>query len=79
MEELQQKEMWAIYLMAQGKEMTDAVTKVDLTRIILILCKKLSWIEEHQDCKNNPMTTSNNKKNEKQFDLNFSRKVMSII
>ena len=52
MEELQQKEMWAIYLMAQGKEMTDAVTKVDLIRIILILCKKISWIEEYQDCKN---------------------------
>ena len=49
MEELQQNEMWAIYLMGQGKEMTDKVTKTDLTNIIRVLCKNLKWIEVSQD------------------------------
>ena len=49
MEELQQQERWAIYLMCQGKEMTDEVTKSNLTRIICVLCKKLNWIEEDME------------------------------
>ena len=47
--ELQQNEMCAIYLMGLGKEMTDCITKLDLTRIISILCKKLNWIEVEED------------------------------
>ena len=54
MEELQQQERWAIYLMGQGKEMTDVVTKSNLTRIICVLCKKLNWIEEDMESENNP-------------------------
>ena len=33
MDELAKSEMWAIYLMASGQEMTDQVTKSDLVRI----------------------------------------------
>ena len=39
--ELTKNEMWAIYLMACGREMPDQVTKADLVRIIRVLCKKL--------------------------------------
>ena len=49
MEELQQNEMWAIYLMGLGKAMTEKVTKANLTNIIKVLCKNLKWIEELQD------------------------------
>ena len=49
MEELQQNELWAIYLMGLGKEMTEKVTKANLTNIIKVLCKNLKWIEVHQD------------------------------
>ena len=49
MGELQQQQMWVLYLMGIGKEMTDAVTKVDLTKIINVLCKKLNWIEEDNE------------------------------
>ena len=49
MDELQQNEIWAIYLMGLGKEMTDKVTKTDLTNIIRVLCKNLKWIEVDQD------------------------------
>ena len=49
MEELQQNEMWAIYLMGLGKEMTKKVTKTDLTNIIKVLCKNLKWIEVNGD------------------------------
>ena len=49
MGELQQKQMWALYLMGIGKEMTDIVTKVDLTKIIYVLCKKLNWMEEDNE------------------------------
>ena len=55
MEELQQQEMWAIYLMVHGKEMTEVVSKLNLTRIICVLCQKLNWIEEDMesdDCPN---------------------------
>ena len=44
MEELRQNEMWVIYLMGLGKEMTEKVTKTDLNNIIRILCKNLKWI-----------------------------------
>ena len=53
MGELRQNEIWAIYLMGLGKEMTDIVTKLDLTRIIIILCKKLNWIEVDEDSLDN--------------------------
>ena len=59
MEELHQNEVWAIYLMGQGKEMTDAISKTDLTRIICVLCKKLNWTEEQKDCADNPETRQN--------------------
>ena len=49
MEELQQNEMWAIYLMGLGKEMTEKITKTDLTNIIWVLCKNLQWIEVSRD------------------------------
>ena len=57
MDKLTKSEMYAIYLMASGQEMTDQVTKSDLVRIICVLCKSLDWIEN--DC--NPMdsTTAN--------------------
>ena len=48
-DELQQDEMWAIYLMGLGKEMTEKVTKTDLTNIIRVLCKNLKWIEVSED------------------------------
>ena len=44
--ELQEIEASAIFLMALGQEMPDSVSKVDLTKIIHFLCKKLSWIQE---------------------------------
>ena len=49
LEELQQNEMWAIYLMGLGEAMTEKVTKANLTNIIKVLCKNLKWIEELQD------------------------------
>ena len=49
MGELQQNQLLAIYLMGFGREITDTVTKVDFTIIIKVLCKKLNWIEEHED------------------------------
>ena len=48
-EELQSNEMFAICLMGLGKEMTEMVTKVDLTNIIQVLCKNLKWIEVSED------------------------------
>ena len=47
--ELQQSQMWAIHLMRLGVEMTDNVTKLDLTKIIEVMGKKLKWIEDHED------------------------------
>ena len=47
--ELQPNEMWTIYLMGLGKDMTEKVTKVDLTNIIKVLCKNLKWTEVSQD------------------------------
>ena len=46
MEQLQQSELWAFYLMAIGEEMTEKVTKAHLTNIIRVLCKNLKWIDE---------------------------------
>ena len=37
LEELQQNEMWAIYLMGLGEAMTEKVTKANLTNIIKVL------------------------------------------
>ena len=50
--------------MGQGKEMTDAISKADLTRIIYVLCEKLNWTEEQKDCANNPKTRLNNKEDQ---------------
>ena len=47
--ELNQSEMWAIYLMGLGKEMPDTVTKFDLIKIIHLLSKKLEWIDEDEE------------------------------
>ena len=49
MKELNQSEMWAIYLMGLGKELPDKVTKVDLIQIIHLLCKKLDWVDEEDE------------------------------
>ena len=49
MEQLQQSELWAFYLMAIGEEMTEKVTKAHLTNIIRVLCKNLKWIEVNPD------------------------------
>ena len=60
MKELNQNEMWAIYLMGLGKEIPDTVTKFDLSKIIHLLCKKLDWIdedEEHMDQENGSQHT----------------------
>ena len=48
MEELNQSEMLAIYLMGLGQEIPDKVTKFDLIKIIHLLCKKLDWIDEDE-------------------------------
>ena len=64
MGELQQNEIWAIHLMSHGKEMTDNVTKVDLSRIISVLCKILNWIEGDDDSKHDLKTTQNEKESE---------------
>ena len=41
---LRPKEMLAIYLMGSGSVVTENVTKLDLTNIIFVLCKTLSWV-----------------------------------
>ena len=43
--ELESRQMLAIYLMDSGREMTESVTKSDLTGIILYLCQRLGWTE----------------------------------
>ena len=48
MKELQQNELWAIYLMGLDKDMPEKVTKANLTNIIRVLCKNLNWIEANQ-------------------------------
>ena len=45
---LRPKEMLAIYLMGSGSVVTENVTKLDLTNIILVLCKTLSWVVEDE-------------------------------
>ena len=45
MAELEQNQMWVIFLMGLGKAMPATVTKFDLTKIIAVLCKHLNWIE----------------------------------
>ena len=62
--ELQQNQMWAIYLIALGKEMTDNVTKVDLVKIIEVLCKKLKRIEDHEDYNSKTKMMTSNKDGE---------------
>ena len=47
--DLESRQMLAIYLMDSGREMTDSVTKLDLTGIILYLCQRLGWTES-SDC-----------------------------
>ena len=47
--ELNQSEMWALYLMGLGKDMPDTVTKFDLIKIFHLLSKKLDWIDEDEE------------------------------
>ena len=64
--ELQQSQMWAIHLMRLGVEMTDNVTKFDLTKIIEVMGKKLKWIGDHEDISaqnNNEEQIKNENKN----------------
>ena len=49
MVELQPNEMGAIYLMGLGQEIPDYITKLDLTNIIALLCKKLGWTQSNED------------------------------
>ena len=46
MAELQQNQMWVIFLMGLGKAIPATVTRFDLTKIIAVLCKHLNWIED---------------------------------
>ena len=57
MAEMNQNQRHVFFLMEQGMEMTDRVTKVDLTGIIWVLCNKLNWIERNEE---NPKMSSNN-------------------
>ena len=41
--------------------MTDNVTKVDLIKIIEVLCKKLKWIEDQEDYNSKTKTMTSNK------------------
>ena len=43
MEELDPNEMWAIYLMGLGKDMTEKITKANLTNFFLV-CLSLTWM-----------------------------------
>ena len=42
-----QSSMLAIYLMATGGDMSENVTKLDLTKIIFVLCKQLDWVADN--------------------------------
>ena len=82
MDELQQNEMWAIYLMGLGKEMTDKVTKTDLTNIIRVLCKNLEWIEGDPDDPVNDHENTNqsdNISNDHQVENIFTQSVIFLI
>ena len=41
--ELKRSQMLAFYLLSSGTAMSELVTKLDLTGIIVVLCKKLGW------------------------------------
>ena len=45
-----QSSMLAIYLMATGGDMSENVTKLDLTKIIFVLCKQLDWVADNGSC-----------------------------
>ena len=57
MPELNENQRHVFFLMEQGTEMTDRLTKVDLTEIIWVLCNKMNWIEQSEE---NPKMSSNN-------------------
>ena len=42
--ELKRSQMLAFYLLSSGTAMSELVTKLDLTGIIVVLCKKLGWV-----------------------------------
>ena len=46
---LQDTQMWVIYQMASGGNLSDSVTKADLIKIIAFLFKQLDWIEDTAD------------------------------
>ena len=52
LKELPSHEMLAVSMMAMGKAMPDNITKLDLTKIIAFLFKKLSWVHQEEPLKN---------------------------
>ena len=46
---LQDAQMWVIYQMASGNDLSDSVTKMELIKIIEFLFKHLDWIEGTND------------------------------
>ena len=52
LKELPSHEMLAVSMMAMGKAMPDNITKLDLTKIIAFLFKKLSWVHQEESLKN---------------------------
>ena len=44
--DLSNHSMWAIHFMELGTEMSDLVTKTELTKIIAYTFKKLDWLDE---------------------------------
>ena len=69
--ELQENEIWAIYLIGLGQDMPEKVTKSNLINIIKVLCKNLKWIDgEEQEnldhtppiCSSDPNVTTNSTK-----------------
>ena len=62
--ELQENEIWAIYLLGLGQDMPEKVTKSNLINIIKVLCKNLNWIDQENldhtppNCPSDPNVTT---------------------
>ena len=62
--ELQENEIWAIYLLGLGQDMPEKVTKSNLINIIKVLCKNLNWIDQEnldhtpRNCPSDPNVTT---------------------
>ena len=71
--ELQENEIWAIYLLGLGQDMPEKVTKSNLINIIKVLCKNLNWIDQENldhtppNCPSDPNVSTNSTK-PKDFD-----------